>query len=197
MKKLIKSIVLMSFVAVTLVSCGGSKNQANNNSDVVSIIEPCKGSEFNSNKDFYRGFGNAESPDKNIARDKALLSAKSALSGNISTTIKSFNRKYVGEIDVKNYNSNSVNKSVNINDIEQKYNNYVTGAVNETLGDITVICEKMQKSKSTGLYSSYYTIEISKKKIVDEYVDAISKDKSLQIDENLAKFKKEMQEALK
>ena len=198
MKKLIKSIALLSFVAVTLISCGGTKQQATNNeSDVVDIVEPCKGAEFRSDKDYYRGFGSAESPDKNIAREKALLIAKNALAGNIGTDIKSFNRKYVGELDIKKYNSSSSDKSINVNDIEQKYNNYATGIVSQSLNGVTVICEKMQKSKSTGLFSSYYSIEVSKKVIIDDYVDAISKDKVLQVDKNIQNFKKEMQEAIK
>ena len=198
MKKLIKSIALVSFITVTLISCGGSKKQVSSNeSDTVDIVEPCKGTEFRSSKDYYRGFGNAESPDKNIAREKALLSAKNTLSGNISTDIKSFNRTYVGELDIKKYNSSSSVKSMNLNDIEQKYNNYATGIVSQSLNGVTVICEKMQKSKSTGLFSSYYSIEVSKKVIIDDYVDAISKDKVLQVDKNIQNFKKEMQEAIK
>ena len=199
MKKFFKTIAVMTFISVTLISCGGSKgtSASNNESDTVDIIEPCKGPEFRSDKDFFRGFGNAESPDKNIAREKALLFAKNNLAGSITTKLESFNRAYVGELDIKNYNSSADNMVMNKNDIEKKYNSIIKSSISQTLNGITVICEKMQKSKSTGLYSSYYSIEISKKEIVDNYVDAISKDKVLQVDKNYESFKNEMQEALK
>ena len=123
-------------------------------------FEHCRGSEFSTDQHHFRAWMLGESRDPVIAQKKALLNAKSELSGNMQSIIKSVLDHY--------YSSHH-----GANQVE-----YLTRElVNQRLNGVRVICKKTTKTKNN-TFISYVAVELPRHGIladIDEKIMSRSK----------------------
>jgi len=172
-----KGILFVAVLGTAMVftSCKKNKDVIKPDKDAKEIIIPCK-DEGRSDKNFFRADASATSQDMSLSREKALTAAKQRVAGLINTKIKSVTDRYVNETEV---GTNS--------DFEQKFENLTREVVNQTLVDITIICEK-NFQESSGKYTTYIAIEISKDAMLNGINSSISKDQKLRVDYDKMKF---------
>lgn len=159
----------------TFSSCKNKKNIGGSGKKPEEITIPCK-DEGRSDKNYFRADASATSQDMSLSREKALSAAKGKLAGLINTKIKSVTDRYVNETEV---GTNS--------DFEQKFENLTREVVNQTLVDISVVCEKNYQ-EATGKYTTYVAIEVSKDAMLNGINSSLSKDQKLRVDYDKMKF---------
>lgn len=167
--------VVLSFY---MISCASKKLATKGKKPIageVAIAIPC--AEFNSDKGFFRATQSASSRDMAMARDKALLNAKTRLASLIQTRLKNVFLIYRNERsagDAKEYND--------------KYEQEARDVANQVLKDVKIVCEKVTKSPD-GNFNSYVAVEMSKENILEQAKNGISKDSRLKIDYDEKKFR--------
>jgi hypothetical protein len=168
------SVVIV--IALLAVSCGGTKKAVQEKqSGTTEIILPFSGKEYQSDKDFYRAKGSGKSPDIATAKKIALNNTKVEIASNISSVIKSVTQDYTNQ-----------RSGADAQDFENKFENLAAEVVNQKLADVTIIGEKLLKTGNS--YEYWIAIQISKKTVLDEINNRISKDQKLQIDYDKKKF---------
>ncbi|MDR2010085.1 MAG: hypothetical protein LBQ22_06345 [Bacteroidales bacterium] len=178
MKTSTKNILLVICLGSLIVfsSCKAKKPEVTIPQDMVELEIPCK-NEGSSDKNYFRADGSSTSTDMSLSREKALTNAKQRLSGLINTQVKSVTDRYVNETEV---GKNS--------DFEQKFENLTREVVNQTLSDISIVCEKNMVDKKTGKYSSFIAIEVNKEDMLKGISSNINKDQKLRVDYDKMKF---------
>ena len=81
-------------VLTTLYSCKTTKN--------LEISAPFSEKKYKSNKNFFRVTSSGSSKDLETAKKKAIMNAKSELSGNIRSTVKAVTDQYTNSTTVEN-----------------------------------------------------------------------------------------------
>jgi hypothetical protein len=172
-----RSILIVAVLgsAISFSSCKKNKDVIKPTDNAKEIIIPCK-DEGRSDKNFFRADAQATSQDMSLSREKALTASKQRVAGLINTKIKSVTDRYVNETEV---GTNS--------DFEQKFENLTREVVNQTLVDISIVCEK-NFQEATGKYTTYIAIEIDKETMLNGINNGISKDQKLRVDYDKMKF---------
>lgn len=179
--KIINQVVILCLgltMTVGMISCGSSKKTVTTKKQKEELIEVyCTGSEFQSDKNFFRASAIGESLDQMVSKKKAGINARAELSSLISSTIK-------GTID--NYvNSTEVN---NIEQVEERFEGLTREVINQQLSNIRVICEK-QTHTSANKYKTYIAIEMSAEDLEKTISNKLSQNEKLKVDFDYNKFK--------
>jgi hypothetical protein len=177
MKKLTySSIFLFALAGAVMIGCKKTEKLAKGE---VEVIIPCSGSDYFTNKSFFRANSMGESSDQNVAKKKSMDNARAELAASIEATVKTVTDNYV--------NSREFN---NKEDLEERFEQLNRTIVNQTLSGIKMICEKnVQTDGGKGNYRTYVAIELSASDIVQKYNENLSKDERLKIDYDYEKFK--------
>lgn len=177
MKKTLK-LLSLAFMAGTLslVACKNKKETVKQAGE-VEIIIPCSGSEYFSNKKYFRANAVGESLDQMTSKKKALSNAKSQLAGDIQTTMKVVGDNYVKSSEFNNQE-----------EVLERFEENARTVVNQKLAGLKTICEKLTRTPE-GKYKTYIAIELSGDELLNAYSETLSKDQNLKIDYNYEKFK--------
>lgn len=177
MKHLSQStLLLLALGAVFVVGCK-SKEKTKAPAGEVEVVVPCSGSEFFTNKQFFRANSIGESQDQVTSKKKALANARAELAASIQTTVKAVTDNYT--------NSREMN---NREQVEERFEQLNREIVEQKLSGVRTLCEKLMKT-STGTYKTYIAIELSADELVASYNERLSKDERLRIDYDYEKFK--------
>ncbi len=181
--KNITTIVLLAGILTLATSCSSTKKVAKSNDEVL-ITTFCSGDEYQSTAKVLRFTGIGESMDMMTAKKKAMSEARAGLAASVKTTVKSVIDNYV--------------KSGNFNNKEELLQNYEginREVVDQTLSGVTVICEKMTKTKE-GNYKSYVCLELGGSDILQSINNKATSNEMLKVDYNYEKFKKTFDEEM-
>jgi len=185
-----KFLPLLMIVAVifTIASCK-SKEKAvattvEKEQGFKEIIIPCQ-KEGKSDADSYRADASATSVNMQASREKALLAAKQRLASLINSKIKSVTDRYMNETEVADRSS-----------FEQKFENLTREAVNQTLVDTKVTCEKTGTIDG-GKYQTFIALEVSKTAVRDGISNNLSNRDKVQVDYDKKKFEEVYDEEMK
>ncbi|MDR0694884.1 MAG: hypothetical protein LBF81_06265 [Prevotellaceae bacterium] len=169
-------IAAMAIVASAAITGCKSTKSVQSGSNEVSV--PLSGSEYRTDKDYFRASQSGKSPDLATAKKIALQNAKTELAGNIQSLMKAVTENYTNQRTVADQQ-----------EFENKFEENARAVVNQTLNDVKVIGEKVFKEKD-GKYTYYIAIEMSKEPVVNNVADRISKDAKLQLDFDKHQFQK-------
>lgn len=180
-KRISKQAFILSVALIILVdisSCRSSEKTVTAIKQTEELIEVyCTGSEYQSNKNFFRASAIGESLDQMVSKKKAGINARAELSSFIASTIK-------GTID--NYvNSTEVN---NIEQVEERFESLTREVINQQLSNIRVICEK-QTHTSENKYKTYIALEMSAEDLEKTISNILSQNDKLKVDFDYNKFK--------
>lgn len=132
------------------------------------LYEPCY-EESRSDKEFFREIGVFSAGDKGEARKGALLQANQLLRNRLGGLVNGIAEDYLVNVNGK------TDKSV-----QDMLEESMTIAVVKVLNDADNPCEKMYKIEG-GKFEAYYTIEISKKVLVDKMAEEIANNEELNL----------------
>lgn len=173
------SITLGLALMLGLGSCGSKKEATRSVKDQGEILLEvhCTGTDFQSDKNYFRASAIGESLDQMTAKKKAGANARAELATLIQSTVK-------GTID--NYvNSTEMN---NVEQVEERFEGLTREVINQQLNNIKLICEK-QTLTSKGKYKTYLAIEMSAGSLEKAINDKLSRSSKLQVDYDYEKFK--------
>lgn len=177
MRQVLKGLFLSCMLAF-IAACGSRKMATKGVKPVkgeVEIAIPC--AEVRTDKEHFRTSQSASSQDMAMARDKAILNAKSRLAALIQTRLKSVFSGY------RNERGLGTDK-----EYEEKYEQEARDVTNQILSDVRIICEKVTKSPD-GRFNTYVGIEMAKSSAFEAAQNALTKDQKLRIDYDQKKFR--------
>ena len=167
--------LFLLIVLTTLYSCKTTKN--------VEISVPFSEKKYKSDKNFFRVTSSGISKDLETAKKKAIMNAKSELSGNIRSTMKVVTDQYT--------NSTTVGDN---EQFENKFDEMMRIVVKETVGILDVIevevIKKIDKKSDEDKYSVWVVMEMSRQSVFKDMNNKISKDEKLQLDYDKMKYEK-------
>ena len=179
--KTLKSIAIISIVAsstIILNSCKSNEKKAEAPKGEVEINLACSGSEFLSDKKYFRSNSVGESIDLATSKKKALSDARTYLASSIQTTMKATVDNYV--------NSKEFN---NKEQIEEKFEGLSREVINQKLSGVKTICERTFKDNNTDKFKTYISLEYRAEELVEAINERLTKDESLRLDYDYEKFK--------
>ncbi|MDR3328562.1 MAG: hypothetical protein LBS63_00445 [Prevotellaceae bacterium] len=168
--------------SVVVASCGGSKNVVKISGE-QKVTVPCSGTAFRTDKDFFRGVGDATSKNLSTARDKARMIANAALSGSITTTMKSVAERYV----------NDAGQSPA--DYSETFESMTKQVINQQISNVGVACEETT-STNDGMFHVYMAVEASKEEVFKALEKSAEAEKKLETIFNREKFRKQFDEEM-
>lgn len=177
-----KNVFILCLSAI-LLACGGKKELSQNKD--IEVIEPCSGPEYVSDSKHFRASAMGISNSQEIAKQKAMTSARSKLASSIQTKVKTVTDNYLSS-----YELNQAEEA------KGRFQSITREISNQTLNEIKTICQKLMQGQD-GKYKSYVTIEIGSDDIIKELNNKISNDDKLRIDYEYEKFKKVFEEEMK
>ena len=180
-----KTIFMLSAMAMLGFSSCSKKVSVQKSEDMVEIKEPFSGSEFRSDKEFFRAVGQAKSQDGGFAKTKSETEARARLAASIKSDIKRVVQKYASEY--------SVNQA---QEFQDKTQDMILDVTNQSLQDVRTMDQKTFKSKD-GSYIAYTAIEANKETVYNGIKHKISSDAKLRVDFQEAQFKKVFDEEMK
>jgi len=176
-------VVLAGFIlSAGMYSCKGKKDVTP--AGEVEIKVYCSGSEFFSDKNYFRANAIGESLDQMTSKKKALSNAKAELAASINTVIKGTTDNYI--------NSREFN---NVEEVEERFEGLTREVINQKLSGVKTICEKQTKT-ADGKYKTYLAIELSGDELASEINERLSQDERLKIDYDYEKFKSTFNEEM-
>lgn len=182
-----KKIFLMSVVATAMIamtSCGSSKTAQAPAGD-VSVYVPCSGPQFMTNNEYFRASAMGLSSDMNIAKQKAMSTARTQLAQAIETQVKAVTDDYASSYQMGEDE-----------EAKRRFQELSLQVTKQTLSGVRVICEETMKSPE-GKYKVYVALELAGNEIMEATVNRIKDDDKLRIDFEYEKFKQIFEEEMK
>jgi predicted HicB family RNase H-like nuclease len=155
----------------------------------TKVQQPFSGKDYLSNNRWYRGTGQGESIKQNIAREKADLSAKDQLAGQVSTNMRSVADQYLGQTD------NGL-----ATDVADKFQTLTREVMSTSLADLRKIGEEtyQREDKTFTVYVAYEIKKaamyraMKKQAATDARVDEVTRKRIEEIlDEEIRKAEEE------
>jgi len=174
-----KKYILALGVLPLLFACNGSKKASNQPipETEVEVVIPCSGSDFFTNKKYFRANSIGESLDQVVSKKKALSNARADLAASVKILVESVVDNYVKSSELNN-----------LEQVEERFEGLNREVIKEELVGIKIICEKLTKT-TEGKFKTYIAIELSAQKLVDKFHERMMKDDLLMIDYDYEKFK--------
>lgn len=170
-------------MAAVFTGCGNKKKAVNEGE--VSLILPCSGDDYFSDKKMFRANASGESLDQMTAKKKAMSNARAQLSADINTIMKVVSDNYVKSSEVNNDE-----------EVLERFEENARSVINQELRGVKQICEELVRVKATGKYKYYVAIELAGDDIVEAYNNRLSDDDQLKVDYNYERFKKTFEEEM-
>lgn len=142
---------------------------------------PC--AEYKDDKDYFRDFGVGTSQNLQSARKDAIMAAKSMIRQKLAEFVQGFSTDY----------ANSYAGTKAGDDVQRKMESDMMAVVEGMLNEVGKICEE-RRINDRGTNDYYYAIEIPKKELKKNIIDALSADEKLDIDTREAIFEQKMDE---
>lgn len=172
-----KKLIYLFLVAILFVSCGGSKkNVKSANSDEVEVTQLCQ---YMTDDENYYANSVAESTDMQMAKDKAINSARAEIASTIEAYLEQFVKRY--------------RKDVNAT-LDEKTEDRLEILVKQILNSSTVVCDRMTRT-NTGKYRAYISVKLNKSGVKEALKKGIMEDKELKLNYDQALFDKVADEA--
>ena len=151
------------------------------------MAPPCDLNTYKSDKNYIRGFGYGESKNKGMAKSYASSDALEALALGMEVTVK-----VVGE----HYRLST--KKDDIEDFEERLEKNTQTSINQTIRNISIICEGETRNPTTNNWEYYIVYEVSREDAVKELYNSLQKDAIVkEILPNHEKFKQTFDEVMK
>ena len=184
MKKL--NTIKFSFLILITLSitygCGGAKTVVKevktNQENVVEVITPCKGNNYESNNKFFRGTANGSSINMNMAKKIALRSANTFLATDIGVHITQVADDYSGQTTSQ---TNST--------FREKLQDSTESVVEQSVNSSRTICERTTQNKSTGMYTVYISREAPVDGVFEKLDQTLSNDEEIRVNYDYEKYK--------
>lgn len=183
MKKHFLYILLGIGFMFAVTSCKKKKEATGVSSDEKEVILPCI--EFKSDDDHFRAHGFGESMDANVAKQKAVSNARTAMAGQLSSTIK-----VVGDNYIKSSEYN------NTEELLERFEQNARTVINQELRGVKTVCERMTRVGDRNQFRYYLALELSGSDMFDKYYQSLTNDQSLKIDFNYERFKETFNEEM-
>lgn len=167
--KLYTVVAIAATLSVALTCCSASKNQTN--SDEKEIVQLCNYTTYD--QTFYAN-GIAESTDMQMAKDKAISSARAQISASLNLAVENF---------VKRFRTDT-------NDVlDQKTEDRLQTLTIQTLTGSSLVCERLVRT-DTGKYRAYVSVALPKQAVIDAAKKALDDEKKANLDTRMAEFDK-------
>jgi hypothetical protein len=171
------SLLFTILFAFTLASCGNSKKSFYSN-NFTEIKLPFSGSEYKTDKTYFRVVSQGTSPDISMAEKIAMSNARSKMAFQIQTLVKSVTRNYSEQIKDGNSFSGGETFEALSEDVAK-----------QIIPNISVKDNKVLKSE-TNIYEHWVCIEVLRKDIQNRAAQELSSKKSMKIESNREEFQK-------
>lgn len=181
MKRLYYLSVVAIVVALTFSACGSSKTTSQGD---VEVEMPCHGTDFMTNKDYFRASAVGLASDMTMAKKKAMSEVRGSLAAAIGVTVKQAASDYAKAYQVAEEVADN-----------RRFEDMTVTSVDQSLTGLRSICEKMMKTKD-GKYRFYVCVELSAENVSNSIADGIKKDDKLRMDFDYEKFKKTFDEEM-
>ncbi|MCB0761837.1 MAG: LPP20 family lipoprotein [Flavobacteriales bacterium] len=139
--------LFFGLLLIVLAGCGSSSTLGE------KVKEPFSGSQYESNKRYWRAVGKGDSMDENIAKNKADLQAKKELAQQVETRMKVVTDQYLSETEVNN-----------ASELNDKFESLAREVTNTQIADIRKIGE--EKYYDGEKYTVFIAYEIHKKQML-------------------------------
>lgn len=160
-----------------LCSCGGSSKGVVSGGD-QEVFVPCSGPEYSTNSQFFRATAVGVSTDMNIARKKAMSTARADIASSIESKVKTV---------VDDYTSSY--QQGNADESKRRYQEMTRISVEQSLRGLRTICEKTMRGRD-GNYKVYVTLELGGDQLLENMANTIQADDRTMIDFEYSRFKK-------
>ena len=176
-----KRTIILALIIAFVFSCGGIKTP----SGEEDVYIPCQGSDFKSNKKYFRAFGSSVSNNPNGAIQDAESMAAAQLVLDVQSVVKVVSERFSENI-VEGMKCEFTSVSSQLSRQVAKMNKEKS----------KIICTKTTRDKSSGMYKHYLTIELSVDDYVDDYVSQINSNSKNSIRINQQNFRKVFDEEM-
>ncbi|HIZ25574.1 LPP20 family lipoprotein [Barnesiella sp. An55] len=168
-------LLLISLGVISLASCSSTKQAANSGEQEVEQL--CH---FLTSEEYFYANATAESTDMQMAKDKAVNSARASIASSISTAVENFSKRYRNDINTE---------------LNEKTEERLQLITKQTLSGSTIVCDRIVRT-ADGKYRAYISVGLSKTEITDAIEKAILEDEKLKLDYQQAQFDKVADETI-
>lgn len=152
-----------------ICSCSSNKNTPKPNKDEKELAQLCH---YTTDDEYFYANAFAESSDRQMAKDKAIATARAELSATLSTVVDSFTKRY--------------RKAVN-GGIQPKTEDRLILTSNTTLHESIVICDRITLTKDN-VFRAYVTLQLSKTDVYEAMEAAFLEDNEAKINFDQQQF---------
>lgn len=181
MKKIYYLSVAAIVVALTFSGCGSSKPTSQGD---VEVEMPCHGTDFMTDKDYFRASAVGLATDMSMAKMKAMSEVRGALAATAEATVRQTIDDY----------SKAYQLAENAAD-SRRIEGMTRTSVNKKMTGMRTVCEKMMKTKD-GKYRFYVCVELPVRDVYESVTNNIKNDDKLRLDFDYEKFKKTFDEEI-
>ena len=178
-------LFLLAFTSVVFIFSCKSGKPLTKSEDQVRIETPFTESGFRSDSKFIRAVYSHQSEDISQAKTRAIMKAQLAIAQTAGSLIKSYLKDYVAERKITN------------TELEGNYQSIGEIWTRERLNNCNIIGEELYKNKTTGLYTFWIAMEMSREELYAKTVNRIKSDDRLRQDFEEARFRKIYDEGMK
>ncbi len=179
MKKVTKPLILaLAAFAFVVTGCKGKKDASDEKpkgEELVTVY--CSGSEYFTNREFFRANAIGESMDQMTAKRKAMSAAREELANNMETTMSVVVDDHVQSSEFNNKE-----------EITEVFNTLARTSTRQTLRGVRTICEKQTRT-AEGRYKTYIAVELSADDLLTDYNERLSNDERIRAEYNYDRFK--------
>ncbi len=162
------SIIISLFITHSIsISCFGLKKEILAQRDETLVL-PCHGVEFSSDRHYFRATGTATNPNLRTAQRMARLDANANLASSISVTVQSVTERYITEVRVGD-------------DIEsnERFEDIIRSIAEQELSNVEIICS--ETDFDNGRYTVYIAVEKPRGDIVNNIEKDIDKEEGSEL----------------
>lgn len=171
------NFISIAALCIFMCSCSSNKNTPKPNKDEREISQLCH---YVTDNEYFYANAFAESTDRQMAKDKAIATARAELSATLSTVVDSFSKRY--------------RKTAN-GGIQPKTEDRLILTSKTTLKESIIICDRITQTKDN-TFRAYVTIQLSKADVSEAIKAAILEDEESKVNFSQKEFDKSIDESL-
>lgn len=161
-------LTIAAALCISLSCCSASKKANKGEKEITQLCS------YTTDDNNFYGNGIAESTDMQMAKDKAITSARAQISASLNLAVENFVKRY--RID-----SNDV--------LDQRTEDRLQTLTIQTLSGTKVVCERIVRAEN-GRYRAYVSVSLPKQTVVEAAKEAMEKEKGADFDSRMADFDK-------
>ncbi|MCU0423495.1 MAG: hypothetical protein MUC81_11845 [Bacteroidia bacterium] len=177
MTKIAGALLFFAASTIIIVGCKSKKpTPIEKQTGAVEISIPFSGSEFQTNKEYFRARSSGNSIDMVTAKKIALQNAKSEMAGMIQTTMKKVTEQYTNQRQIGNQQ-----------EFNNKFEELAREVTNQSLTDVAVVGEKVFK-ETNNTFTYWVAIQASKQSVLEGMNKSIGQNQKIAQDYDKKKF---------